>query len=93
MEINIDSNEKIIYVVAVMVEVVHVILRTQRISIHVFLIHFFLYPQCHRGWGMSCIIGVASGHEISTRPFSSLPVEFGKEMPLVALRAAVTSPG
>ncbi len=25
---------------------------------------------CHRGWGVSCIIGVAaSGHEISTRPF------------------------
>ncbi|KAL3905497.1 MAG: hypothetical protein SGILL_009655 [Bacillariaceae sp.] len=25
---------------------------------------------CHRGWGTSCIIGVAaSGHEISTRPF------------------------
>lgn len=25
---------------------------------------------CHRGWGESCIIGVAaSGHEISTRPF------------------------
>lgn len=24
----------------------------------------------HRGWGVSCIIGVAaSGHEISTRPF------------------------
>ena len=24
----------------------------------------------HRGWGMSCVIGVAaSGHEISTRPF------------------------
>lgn len=24
----------------------------------------------HRGWGKSCIIGVAaSGHEISTRPF------------------------
>lgn len=26
--------------------------------------------SCHRGWGTSCIIGVAaSGHEISTRPF------------------------
>jgi S-(hydroxymethyl)glutathione dehydrogenase/alcohol dehydrogenase len=26
--------------------------------------------SCHRGWGVSCIIGVAaSGHEISTRPF------------------------
>lgn len=25
---------------------------------------------CHRGWGVSCVIGVAaSGHEISTRPF------------------------
>jgi S-(hydroxymethyl)glutathione dehydrogenase/alcohol dehydrogenase len=25
---------------------------------------------CHRGWGTSCIIGVAAaGHEISTRPF------------------------
>jgi len=25
---------------------------------------------CHRGWGTSCVIGVAaSGHEISTRPF------------------------
>ena len=24
----------------------------------------------HRGWGKSCVIGVAaSGHEISTRPF------------------------
>lgn len=24
----------------------------------------------HRGWGVSCVIGVAaSGHEISTRPF------------------------
>jgi Zn-dependent alcohol dehydrogenase len=24
----------------------------------------------HRGWGESCVIGVApSGHEISTRPF------------------------
>jgi S-(hydroxymethyl)glutathione dehydrogenase/alcohol dehydrogenase len=26
--------------------------------------------SCHRGWGESCVIGVAaSGHEISTRPF------------------------
>jgi S-(hydroxymethyl)glutathione dehydrogenase/alcohol dehydrogenase len=26
--------------------------------------------SCHRGWGTSCVIGVAaSGHEISTRPF------------------------
>lgn len=26
--------------------------------------------SCHRGWGVSCVIGVAaSGHEISTRPF------------------------
>lgn len=26
--------------------------------------------SAHRGWGKSCVIGVAaSGHEISTRPF------------------------
>jgi len=26
--------------------------------------------QAHRGWGTSCVIGVAAaGHEISTRPF------------------------
>jgi S-(hydroxymethyl)glutathione dehydrogenase/alcohol dehydrogenase len=28
------------------------------------------FECAHRGWGMSCVIGVAaSGHEISTRPF------------------------
>lgn len=34
---------------------------------------YFLFPrrQCaHRGWGKSCVIGVAAaGQEISTRPF------------------------
>jgi S-(hydroxymethyl)glutathione dehydrogenase / alcohol dehydrogenase len=31
---------------------------------------FFSLRSAHRGWGTSCVIGVAaSGHEISTRPF------------------------
>jgi len=31
----------------------------------------------HRGWGVSCVIGVAaSGHEISTRPFQLVTGEF-----------------
>ena len=46
---------------------------------------------CHKGWGVSVIIGVAgAGQEISTRPFQLVTGGFGKAPPLAVRAAAPT---
>jgi S-(hydroxymethyl)glutathione dehydrogenase/alcohol dehydrogenase len=47
---------------------------------------------CHKGWGVSVIIGVASaGQEISTRPFQLVTGRVWKGSALVELEAAQMS--